>query len=280
MHELEEVKILIVDPDPSARDRLRRLATRQIGVSVAAECSRALDMLDLISCVEADLIFMELELPDLDALAWLEQNGRRGLPPVAITSHDGRDAARALDLHAIDFLLKPVSAERVRRTLDRYRAHRGLTAIRTMDARLERALRTLGKPEEYLHRIAVPRRRGSLVFVDVANLEWIQAAGNYVRLSTGDAQHLVRQTMASLERRLDPHRFIRIHRSAIVNIESIREVRQRQSGEQTVVLASGKRLNIGRSYRDRFARLMGQTPPVESAESGAGLERRASSESP
>lgn len=276
MYELEEVKILIVDPDYSARERLRRLATRQIGVSVVAECARASDVPDLISCVQADLIFMELELPDLNALTWLEQNGSRGLPPVAITSTYGRGAARALDLHAIDYLLKPVSAERVRRTLDRYRAHRGSAAIRTMDARLEKALRTLGNSEEYLDRITVPRRRGSLVFVDIASLEWIEAAGNYLRLNTRDGSHLVRQTMASLERRLDPRKFIRIHRSTIVNIGSIREVRQRQSGEQTVVLASGKRLNIGRSYRDRFARLLGQAPPVEGGVSGQDRERRAS----
>lgn len=140
--------------------------------------------------------------------------------------------------------------------------------LRQLLARVERALERLQPADEYVERVAVKTGGGGFAFLEVGEIDWIDAAGNYVRLNAGGKRHLRRDTMASLEQQLDPARFIRIHRSTIVNIDRIREVRPRDSGELLVVLEGGQRLNLGRSYRERFARLLGRTS-LSHGDSGA-----------
>lgn len=259
MFELDPVDIVIVDPDPESRSRLRDLATGRSGLRVAGECDRLSEARGLIASCAPDLVFMELHLPDGHALDWLEEIGPDNVPPVVIAAREGHDAAKALELQVIDYLLKPVNPDRVLRCLDRHRAYRGSVAIRTMNAKLEKALRALTPSATYLDRVAVRTRRGAFVFLEIGKVDSVDAAGNYVRLNTAEQNFLVRQTMTALEKQLDPRVFIRIHRSTIVNIESIGEVRQRQSGELVIVLQGGKRLNVGRCYRDRVSRLLGRS---------------------
>ncbi len=167
-----------------------------------------------------------------------------------MTAHDDF-ALQAFDAHAIDYVLKPVERDRLRRALDRARAQIAHDRGAALATRLHDLLKTLPPRPRYPTRLAV--RDGATVrFVSVDAIDWIEAAGNYARLHVGSERHLLRETMAALERTLDPERFVRIHRSTIVNVDRIREVQPWFKGDFVVILQDGTKLSLTRTYRDRL----------------------------
>jgi len=223
---------------------------------VIGECGNGLEAVDVIRAEKPDLVFLDVQMPELDGLGVLDALDTDELPPalVFVTAYDAY-ALRAFEVHAVDYLLKPFDEGRFRTALTRARqrlAGSGPGATTAPpDARLEALLRQLRPAPAYADLLLV-RTANRLVPVAVAVVDWIEAADNYVRLHVGAERYALRETIKSLESRLDPRRFVRIHRSTIVSLDRIREVRPQPSGDCTVVLTDGTELTLSRGWREAF----------------------------
>ena len=255
------LRVAIVEDEPLPRRRLRRMLEAQDARVVAACESRAEAVGWLSAHPEgADALFLDVELGDGSGFDVIDALPTGGAPPVVFVTAYDQFAVRAFEVRAVDYLLKPFEARHVRRALERVRdriAHprstTELEALRDLVSELRAQADALrGGGAERLARIPV-RARGETVLVPVESIDWIGSADNYVELHCGDAVHLVRRPMASLEERLDPGRFVRIHRRTIVHVERIRACRTDASGDLEVVLRDGRALKVGRSYRDRLS---------------------------
>ena len=210
---------LIVDDEPLARDGLRMLLAGDPHVATILEAKNGREAITAVRRRQPDLVFLDVQMPEMDGFSVVQEVGPAQMPAVVfVTAHD-RYAIRAFEINAIDYLLKPVTAERFQQALDRAKARlqSGDEATRRMVALLE----AIAAPSRYLKRLAI-RSGDKTSFINVEEIEWIQAAENYVELHVGAARHLLQVTMQTLQSSLDPHVFLRIHRSVIVNITASR----------------------------------------------------------
>jgi len=217
---------------------------------VAGECGDGLSAIRMIRKERPDLLFLDVQMPERDGFEVIEAVGPKRMPvTVFITAHD-EHAIRAFDVHAVDYLLKPFRKERFEKALQRAKE-------RLRHRRQDEGGRLAALPESrrFARRIAVPEK-GHLIFVDVASIDHIEAEGNYARVFTGNGEHLLRETLADLERRLDPREFVRIHRSTIVNARRIREIHPWIGGHHLVVLANGRRLRFSRHQGEKLKALV------------------------
>jgi two-component system, LytTR family, response regulator len=247
-----ELRTIIVDDEPLARQRLGDLLSREPEVRVVADCGDVSEAVSAVRRLAPDLVILDIHMPEKDGFAVIEEIGPQEMPPVIfVTAHDAH-AIRAFEVHAVDYLLKPVDRARLRTALSRARSQleqRRIGEIRRQLADLVGDLKP--EPSTHAERLIV-RSNGRVLFFKVDEIDWIDAAGNYVRLNAGDHSHLLRETMAGIESRLDPARFVRIHRSTIVNIDRVKELVQGPHGDFVVVLRNGKRLPLSRGYRERL----------------------------
>lgn len=253
---MDKIRALIVDDEPLAREGIRLYLADEPDVDVVGEAEAGDDAVTAIRSIDPDLVFLDIQMPGRDGFGVLEAVGPQQMPPVIFVTAYDRFALRAFDAHAVDYLLKPFDAERFQRALDRARDQIRSERRTALNERLAALLAEVGTRPEFTERFAV-RSGGKIFFVRVDDIDWIEAQGNYARLHAGERGHLVRETMAGLEARLDPARFVRIHRSTIVRIDAIREMEPLLHGEHVVVLRSGKRLIASRGCRDRLSRLLG-----------------------
>ena len=242
------LRVLVVDDEAPARRRIRRLLALEPGVTVIGECGDGSSALAEIVSTRPDLVFLDVQMPERDGFAVVKEIPDASLPAILfVTAHD-RYALRAFDVHAVDYLLKPFTAERFRTALARARER---IARRTEDAGLASLADTLRNQPAYLSRVPV-RTGGRTVFVDLAAVDWLEAADNYVRLQVGPREYLVRETLAGLEAQLDPDRFVRIHRSVIVQVDRVAALRPTSHGDAELTLRDGKRLAVSRTWRERL----------------------------
>jgi two-component system LytT family response regulator len=245
---------LLVDDEPLAREGLRMLLAADGEVSSIREARNGHEAVEAIRAVRPDLVFLDVQMPEMDGFAVVQEVGAEQMPAVVfVTAHD-KYAIQAFEINAIDYLLKPVTAERFAKALDRAKS---LLQARNADEpgrQILSLLETIAAPRHSLKRLAV-RTAGKTVFVDVADIEWIEAAENYVQIHAGRAEHLLHVTMSALEKSLDPELFLRIHRSVIVNVKRIREMQPVMHGEYVITLANGVRLQSGRSYAEKLKTL-------------------------
>ena len=235
---------LIVDDETLARQGLRQLLRRDAEMSAIYEARDGREAVEAIKAHRPDLVFLDIQMPELDAFGVIEAVGLDAMPlMVFVTAHD-EHAIRAFDISAVDYLLKPVTAARFDRALARAKTQVNQSPGQEQIMAL---LEAIASPHRYLKRLAV-RSPGKTYFVNVNEVEWIGAAQNYVELHIGDAAHLVHVTMNTLEASLDPGIFIRIHRSIIVNISRIQELHSAMHGEFMVLLRNGTRLQSSRTY--------------------------------
>lgn len=253
-------RVLIVDDEPLARDRLRELLAAQPDVVLVGECRNGRSALAAIRAERPDLVLLDMQMPEMDGLAVLEALAPEERPAVVFVTAYDRYALQAFELHALDYLLKPFEDERFEEALARVRAQRERERLGALSERLLGLLRSLstapepaeaGAPELLPDRIAV-RTGTRLHLVDVADVDWVEGAGVYARLIVGQKAHLLRTSLNELEARLPAERFLRIHRSTIVNTDRIREVRPRTHGEYVLLLQDGTRLKVSRTYSDRL----------------------------
>ena len=249
------VRTLVVDDEAPARRRIRRLLAEEEGMTVVGECGDGESAVAMIAAERPDLVFLDVQMPERDGFDVVTAILPASLPAILFVTAYDRYALRAFEVHAVDYLLKPFTGERFRTALGRARER---IASRTQDPALASFATALRIRPSYLSRVAV-RSGARTVFVELAAVDWLEAADNYVRLHVKQREFLVRETLAALEAQLDPDRFVRIHRSAIVQVDRIAEMRATSHGDAEVVLRDGRRLAASRTWRDRLQRLVGTT---------------------
>ncbi|HEX4229902.1 MAG TPA: LytTR family DNA-binding domain-containing protein [Bryobacteraceae bacterium] len=245
---------LLVDDEPLARAGLRVLLARDPDVSAIHEARNGREAVEIVLRSCPDLVFLDVQMPEMDGFAVLREVGAEQMPAVIfVTAHD-KYAIQAFEINAVDYLLKPVTEERFVKALTR--AKSSLTSRPANGANLQilSLLETLAAPRRALKRLAV-RSAGKTLFVDIEDIDWIEAAENYVQIHAGRAEHLLHVTMNALEKQLDPELFLRIHRSVIVNVTRIRELQPIMHGEYVITLSNGVRLQSGRMYNEKLKAL-------------------------
>jgi two-component system LytT family response regulator len=242
------LRAVVVDDEPLARDLLRALLARDPEVEVAGDCA-GVEAAAAIGRLRADIVFLDVQMPEVDGFGVVA-----ALPPgrapvvVFVTAYD-RYALRAFDVHAVDYLLKPVHEKRFAEALSRAKdVARARRAGAPGDGRLDALLEDHAR---HTRRFLV-RTHEKTVVVDAQDVDWIEAADYYATLHVGPRAHLVRETLTDLARRLDPERFFRVHRSAIVNLDRVREIHPLFRGDAELVLAGGTRVRLSRTRRAEF----------------------------
>ena len=247
------LRALIVDDETVARRRLRRQLAPAPDVVGAGECADGAAAVQAITTDCPDLVFLDVQMPELDGFGVLRTIDPAPRPAIVFVTAFDRYALRAFDVHAIDYLLKPFTPERFRLALDRARERIGRAAVDPGLVTLAAALR---RQPRYPSRVPV-RAGGRIVMVDLSTVDWIEAADNYVRLHAGRREFLLREPLAGLEKRLDPDRFARIHRSAIVQVDRIRELHPASHGDMDVILMDGTVLTLSRTWRHHLRGVFG-----------------------
>jgi two-component system, LytTR family, response regulator len=250
------IRTLIADDEPLARERLRALLARHGDVEIIGECANGADAIAAITELRPDLVLLDVEMPQVDGFAVLESLDPDVLPAVVFVSAHDQYAVRAFEAHALDYILKPFDEGRVDRALHRVRGQltRAPGSGRHIDPRLLSLLEEL-RDRRRSDRLVV-KTGGRVVFLRTEDIDWVEASGNYVRLHVGGDAHLLRESMKNMERRLDASTFVRIHRSAIVNVDRIRELEPWFHGEYIVILRDGTRLTSSRIFSDRLNALI------------------------
>jgi two-component system LytT family response regulator len=249
---MKRIRTLIVDDEPLARERVRTLLEGEEEFDVIQECGDGAAAIEAVVKLKPDLVFLDIQMPQIDGFDVIAALDGKNLPMVIFVTAFDQYAVRAFRVHALDYLLKPLDRERFAETLDRIRAHDDTAVTRQRIQRLLSDLQADGRGWGFL-----PVRSGEGIrLVPLAVVDWIEAAGNYVRIHCGSRCHLLRETMKELERKLVKGCFVRIHRSVIVNARSIREVKTAFRRDYTVVLKSGEELKMSRNYRAALEELI------------------------
>jgi two-component system, LytTR family, response regulator len=252
-----KIRALVVDDEPLARERVLSLLQQEPDVEVVAECSDGGQAGSAIQQHSPDLVFLDVQMPGCDGFEVIQNIGTERMPMVIFVTAYDQYALRAFEVHALDYLLKPFGKERFRDTLRH--AREGLERRRAGDlGRRLLALVNDVKPEPPRVDRLVVKSGGRVFFLRTDEIDWIEAAGNYVKLHLGEESHLFRETMNNMEGRLDAQRFVRIHRSRIVNTDRIKEMQPWFNGEYVVVLQNGARLTLSRGYREKLQERLGK----------------------
>lgn len=251
-----KLRVLIVDDEPIARRGIRKQLDASADVEVIGECSNGLEALCAIEEKAPDLVFLDVQMPEMDGFGLLEAIGAEKMPAVIFVTAYDRYALQAFEVNAVDYLLKPFDGERFQKALDRARM-RLKEGSADVSHRLMSLLEGLHKTRKHLERLVI-RSSGRIFFLQVEEVDWIEAAENYVHLHVGRESHLLRETVNGLEGRLDPDKFVRIRRSAIVNINHIKELHPLFKGEYAIILKNGTELVSSRRYRKKLSSILGE----------------------
>lgn len=249
------LRTIIADDEALARKKLRVLLSAEAGVHVVAECDSGKQTLQSVLAHRPDLLLLDIQLPDMDGFQLLDQIPAEQLPLVVFTTAYDQYAIRAFESQALDYLLKPFNQERLHRALERAKTELVKSHEESVKARLLDLLRGTRPNAKPLNRLVI-RTAGRVVFLDMQEIDWIEAAANYVKLHAGKDSFLLREGIGRLEAKLDSDRFVRIHRSFIVNTSRIRELQPCDSGEYIAVLKDGKELSCSRGCRAQLQKLI------------------------
>ena len=246
---MNDIATLIVDDEPLAREKLRMLLGRDPMFRIVQECSTGRDAIQAIYSHRPQVMFLDVQMPDVDGFAALKSIDPVTRPLVVLTTAYSNYAVQAFEAEVLDYLLKPFDEERLGRCIRRIKSRRlqSTPTGNTAD--------TFQKASDGSDRFLV-KSEGRILFFDAREIDWIEAASNYAEIHTGSQSFLVRHTMNELERKLNPLQFLRIHRSFIVNLTKIRGVQPCNSGEYMVRLQNGKELPSSRGYRDNLASIL------------------------
>jgi len=253
------IRTLIVDDEPLARERLRKLLLKHSDIEIVGECGNGLEAIETVREKSPDLMFLDVQMPELDGFGVVEKLEPQEMPAIIfVTAHD-KFALQAFDVHALDYLLKPFDSERFQKALDRARQRLRNQQGNELNRQIADLLADLRSGAKAPDRLAI-KTSGRVIFLKIDEIDWVEAADNYVSLHVGNESHLHRETMSALESKLPADRFMRISRSTIVNVERIKELQPLFHGEYSVILRNGTRLTLSRSYRDKLQHLLGKEP--------------------
>jgi len=249
-----KTRTIVVDDEPLARDRLLKLLRAEPEIEVIGEAKNGREAVELIRQLKPALAFLDVQMPELDGFGVLAELAADERPAVIFVTAFDKFAFKAFEVHAVDYLLKPFDKERFQTALKRALDQLARSQPETMHEQLSALLNELRPAAPPSDRLAV-KGDGRVVFVKVADIDWVEAADNYVSLHIGKDTHLLRETMTSIEQRLPREKFIRISRSTIVNMERIKELQPLFHGEYAVILRDGTKLTLSRSHRDKLQQL-------------------------
>jgi two-component system LytT family response regulator len=246
---LETIRTVVVDDEPLARDRLLRLLRAEEDVTVVAECGSGACAVEAVEEHRPDLVFLDIHLPEMDGFGVLDEaRARHRFHVIFVTAYD-QHAVRAFDVQALDYLLKPLDAARLHRAVQRARVQLHEPGESESGRESQTPFVTTWD------RLAV-RERNRVIFLRPTDIDWIEAEGNYVRLHVGPRSHLLRETMCAAEQRLAPRGFLRVSRSALVNLDRVRELQPLFHGDSVLVLHDGRQLVATRAFRPHLERLL------------------------
>jgi two-component system LytT family response regulator len=250
------LRVLIVDDEPLARRRLKALLRDEAQIEIAGECEDGPSAVAAAKRLSPDVMFLDVQMPGMDGFDVIDTLGPAKCPAIVFVTAYDEYALRAFEVHAIDYLLKPFDRKRLRQALTRARA----LALheKNVGRRLIAVMADIraGRPLERL----VVKSRGRVYFVRAEEISWIEASGHYLTLHAGRDQHLIRGTITDIESRLDRERFVRVHRSTIVNVDHIKELVPSFHGEYVIVLRDGTRVSSSRGYSDRLQEIIKGQP--------------------
>lgn len=274
MPERPPVRVLVVDDEPLARERLEELLAHEEGVELAGTAGSGAEAVQAIRTLRPDIVFLDVQMPGMTGLDVVRAIGVHDMPATIFATAYDRHAVEAFDLAAVDYLVKPYDDERFEQAFRRARRHVELEEMSRLRGRLLAVLQSAGTDDgdaaaatssgaprpasAYLERIAV-EMRGKVRVVPVGEIDYIAASGPYAELHVGDKRYIIREAMQTLEDRLDPDRFIRIHRSVIVRLDLVDTLLRGAGGDYEVVLKGGARLRVSRSRREALERRLGVT---------------------
>lgn len=246
------VRTVIADDERLARQKLMILLESEPAVNVVAECQDGRQTVAAIRSFRPEMLLLDIQMPDLDGFQVLSEISEEEMPVVIFTTAYDQYAIRAFESNALDYLLKPFDRERLHHAVARAQSELRKSRDHAITHRILNLLSQVrpggvaaAQPDQRL----VIRANGRVVFLDLENIEWVEAAANYVRLHVGKDSYLFRETISRISERLDPNHFVRIHRSTIVNVSKIKELIPVNSGEYVVVLKTGRELSCSRGYR-------------------------------
>ena len=258
MHSSKRIRALIVDDEPLARERLANLLQPLEDIEIVGQCRDGEEAITSIVDLTPDLVFLDVQMPHMNGFDVIEAVGSERMPLVIFVTAYDQHALRAFQVRALDYLLKPFDRERFADALQRARKAIERNETGDLGRRLLALVKDLRKDQPRAERLVV-KSGGRLFFLRADEIDWVEAAGNYVRLHVGTTAHLLRETMNAIEGRLDPEKFFRIHRSRIVNMERIQEMQPWLNGEYAVVLRTGTRLTLSRGYREKLQERLGRS---------------------
>ena len=253
---MKKIRTVIVDDEPLAREGVRMMLEEDSEISVIAECANGREALAAISEKKPDLIFLDVQMPEMGGFEVLKAVGAQQSPQVIFVTAYDKYALQAFEAHALDYLLKPFTVKRFNEALKRAKTQIQNEQSGELSRRLATFIEDLKPQTKYLERVVV-KSSGRVSFVSVEEIIWIEAAESYVRFhAAGGKSYLIRGAISRLEAQLDPARFLRIHRSIIVSIKQIKEMQPLFHGDYEIVLKDGTKLTSSRSYRDKLQRLL------------------------
>ncbi len=246
-----EIRTLIVDDEPLARERIRSLLESDTQIKIIGESRNGLEALQQVIEKKPGLVFLDIQMPEMNGFEMLQELEEGQIPHLIFVTAYDQYALRAFEYHALDYLLKPFDRERFEQALERAKEYIFLKKNGDYKTRLQKMMNEVHPRISPLNRVVV-KTGGRIFFVKTEEIDWMEAAGNYINLHVGKDTYLIRYTMNDIEKKLDQDRFIRIHRSRIVNVECIKEIKPWFNGEYLIYLQCGSELTLSRKYRDRF----------------------------
>jgi two-component system LytT family response regulator len=254
-------RVLIVDDEPLARRRIQRMLADEADMTVVGECADGASAVSAINDLSPDLVFLDVQMPEMDGLEVVRAIGPRRLPALVFVTAYDTYALQAFDAEALDYLLKPFDSLRFREALQRVRRRLAEQDRDQLSEQIRQLANRFGAEPRYLERLVV-KVQDRIILLNVDEVDWLEAAGNYVCVHVGRQSHIVRDTLVQFESRLDPRRFTRIHRSAMVNLDRIRELRPHWHGDYKIILQNGQVLPLSRRYREPLAERLGIQGPL------------------
>lgn len=253
--ETKKIRALIVDDEPIAREGVRVQLLKDPMAEIVGECANGLEAVYAIQTLAPDVVFLDVQMPRIDGFEVLQAIGPDAMPAIVFVTAYDKYALQAFEVNAVDYLLKPFDTERFQRAFQRAKAQLQKQNVDAINQQLQTLLDSIQGDKKYLERLVV-KSSGRIFFLQVSEIDWIEAADNYVSLRTGRESHLIRQTLSGLETKLDPQDFVRFRHSAIVNVRRIKELHPLFKGEYEIVLQNGTKLTSSRRYRRNIALLL------------------------
>ena len=250
------IRAMIVGTDPVTRTEIRQLAARDPEIQVVGEYGSGVEAIWSIRAERPELVFMDVQMPEMNGFDVLECINHGKMPVVVFLASKEEEVARLLDAHAMQYLLKPVGRERFQTVLQQSKENTRRLSTSELKKQFKSLVQDARAQERYIERFVI-KSNGRVTLLRIEDLDWVEAAGNYMRLHRQNETHLIRHTMNAIEARLDPRRFLRIHRCTIVNMERIKDAHPIFHGDYAVHLHDGTQLTLTRNYRAKAAAVLG-----------------------